>query len=134
MEAPKTYNCNICGAGFTGKDANGDINPDTIQSAVNTFKTALEDSIRGIVTSLEGVETDVGDSVRVQETTLVPQVEQVCSNIKSIVSDISSALDAASLYEKAVIVHDNLQVGYNNEAAAAASACAASHPTQQPNS
>ena len=127
MEAPKTYNCSVCGQSFTGKDANGDIDPAAIQSAIETFKTAVENAIRGIVTKLEGIEPDVDSSIRVQGKSFAPQVEQICTNAKQIQSDITGALDAAGLYEKAVIVHDNLQVGYNNEAAGQASACAASH-------
>ena len=129
---PKTYNCSICGASYTAADANGDINPAEIQSAVAKFKTTIEDSLRSVVTSLEGVEPDVADSVKVQNTSLAPQVEQVCENIKQIGSDICAAVDAAQLYEKAVIVHDNIQEDYNSAAAAAAQSCAASHPTATP--
>lgn len=132
MEEPKTYNCSVCGTSFTAKDANGDINPAEIQSAIETFKTSVEDALRGVVTSLVAVEPDVGDSVKVQNATLVPQVEQVCDNIKSVGSDIASAVDAANLYQKAIIVHDNIQKTYNAEAAGSASACAASHPTVTP--
>ncbi len=130
MEGPKSYNCSVCGSTFTAQDANGDINPAEIQSAVETFKTSVEDALRGVVTSLVAVEPDVGDSVKVQNATLVPQVEQVCDNIKTVGSDIAAAVDAAQLYQKAIIVHDNIQRAYNAKAAASASACAASHQTE----
>ena len=127
MEAPKTYNCSVCGKSFPAEDANGDIDPAAIQSAIEAFKGSLSSEITGLFTKLEKIHPDVDQAIKVQNQSFAPQVEQIGANLKSIQSDIESALDAAGLYERAVIVHDNLQVGYNNEAAASASACAASH-------
>ena len=129
---PKTYNCSVCGATYPAPDANGDINPAEIQAAVAKFKTTVEDALRGVVTSLEGVEPDVDEAVKVQNTSLAPQVEQVCENIKQMGSDIAAAVDAAQLYEKAVLIHDQIQEEYNAAAESAAKSCAASHPTATP--
>ena len=127
MEAPKTYNCSVCGAGYTGQDACGDIDPAAIQSAIEAFKGTLSSEITGLYGKLEKISPDVDEAIKVQNQSFAPQLEQIGANLKSIQSDIESALDAAGLYDRALIVHDNLQVGYNNEAAAKASACAASH-------
>jgi hypothetical protein len=47
-------------------------------------------------------------------------------------SDIAAAVDAAQLYEKAVLIHDRIQEEYNAAAESAAQSCAASHPTATP--
>ena len=127
MIAPQSITCS-CGEVYNAKDANGDINPAEVKTAVENLINSLNDASTSISTAIRNLEPDAGNAVKQNETkTIVPAMEETCDSIDKTIKQITSSIESENLYSKAEQKHDEYQTKYNNEAIAAANACAASH-------
>ncbi len=118
MESPRTFT----GYGQdgsklisrTGRDANQDINPQEVQSAIENVKTVFAQEMSSLANSLMNISSDAEDSVVVQGTNMGATIEETATLITQVPDSVMAGID--SLYEYAVQAHDSLQSNYNNAA------------------
>ena len=108
----------------TAKDANGDINPSEVESAVNNLQSTLESQFKELSSALRGVEQDANDAVVVQGSKIGGAIEETCSVLESVPNSIMGRI--GNLKSEAEAAHDRLQNKYNDEARASVS-----HPPKE---
>ena len=94
------------------RDANLDINPNEVRTAVNEVKEVFEEQFKNIASALRGVSTT--DALIVQGTSMDGAIEDTADLILQLPSQLTSGFD--NLYDLALGVHDDLQNRYNREA------------------
>ncbi len=105
---------------YVATDANNDINPTEIATAIITYHDSIDNSLREVDTSLTQVRPDLAAAIRTQNRDLTSRFDDLSQSLQSMGNTFKSVTEG--LYRKAVTVHDEKQEQYNNEAAAAAEA------------
>ena len=107
------YDANGNAATVTAQDANGDINPSEVESAVNNLQSTLESQFKELSSALRGVEQDANDAVVVQGSKIGGAIEETCSVLESVPNSIMGRI--GNLKSEAEAAHDRLQNKYNDE-------------------
>lgn len=127
--APENASCPVCGATYTAKDANGDINPADVSAAVAAYNSAVEDACSGITAKLTAARPTVAEALVVKTMDLGSNIDDICTQLSNISGTLVGLYD--DLPGLAQAKHDELQAGYNDQAKASAAACAASHKIEE---
>ena len=116
MVTPKTWRGydeeNKLVVSCVARDANLDINPSEVKSAVAELKATFEEQFGRIASALRNVSTT--DALIVQGTSMDGAIEDTANLILQLPSQLTSGFD--DLYDLSIGVHDNLQSQYNTEA------------------
>lgn len=131
MLIPQSYTCSKCGQVYNAKDANEDINPEEVKSAVENLINSLNDASTNITNAINKIKPDAENAYQQNDKTIGPTMETFCEEISDALMKISDGISNANLYAKAVTEHDTLQTNYNNEASSAAQACAKTHESSE---
>ncbi len=131
MVTPQSANCSVCGKTFAAKDANNDINPEEVKTAVENVMNTLTDSSVNITNVIKIIRPDAENAYKQNGKTIGPTMELFCKEINTSIENLVNQISDLNLYSKAVTEHDTLQTNYNNEASSSAQACAKSHETSE---
>ncbi len=108
----------VCG--IPAQNANIQINPEAIQSAVESAKELIESATSKLTSSISNLESDYSAAVQMEGIVGFNSVEELKSSINN-ASKISSTFD--ELVSAAQKKHDELQQQYNEQARATAAGC-----------
>ena len=105
---------NECIVQKTGVDANTQINPQEVKTAIENVKKTFEEQLGVIANALMDLSKDAGDAVIVQGTNMTKTIEDMASLLKQYASQITNGID--QIYDYSVQAHDIIQQTNNNDA------------------
>ena len=106
-------------------DANGDINPEEISTAIEKVKTACEEKMKGMVGKIDALRNVAFEAIRIEGMTLDEFIGAIEEVINGFGDEIAGILNP--LVQQAIAEHDRLQTQYNSEAESSAASGSASH-------
>lgn len=106
--------------GIPAQNANSQIDPSAIKSAIEAAKEIIESSTTSLTKNISDLEKEYSEAVQMEGVTGFDSVDDLKENINN-VSKITDSFD--ELASAAKKKHDELQVKYNTEAHSSAAGC-----------
>lgn len=99
--------------GVSAKNANSQIDPSAIKSAIESARSIIENSTASLINNISKLESDYSAAVQMEGVTGFDSVEDLKESINNVSKITDSFEELASAAQKK---HDELQVKYNTEA------------------